>query len=88
MLKAAFKKKALFTRKFYLNLGGGGGAIKLLHWEHSFTWCWKLDASESRSDIPGNSGNVVVEKFAGGQLDRPSEKWEELHGVEEERNIV
>ena len=43
MLKATFKKKALFTRKFdlYLKGGGGwvGGIIKLLHWEHSFTWC-------------------------------------------------
>jgi len=44
MLKATFKKKALFTRKFdlYLKGGGGGGVggiIKLLHWEHSFTWC-------------------------------------------------
>jgi len=24
-----------------------------LHLEYSFTWCWKLDASDSRSEISG-----------------------------------
>jgi len=26
---------------------------KLLHLEHSLVWCWKLNTSESRSEVPG-----------------------------------
>ena len=47
---------------------------KMLHLEHSFVWCWNLDASGSRLEIPGKFWNVVLEKD-GDQLDRSCEKW-------------
>jgi len=28
---------------------------KVLHLEYSFVWCWNLDPSESRSEVPGKS---------------------------------
>jgi hypothetical protein len=26
---------------------------EVLHLEHNFVWCWNLDTSKSRSEIPG-----------------------------------
>jgi len=50
--KAAFnKKKALSDNKLYLN--STKKPVKILHLERSFVWCWNLDTSESRSEIPG-----------------------------------
>ena len=46
---------------------------KMLHLEHGFVWCRNLDASGSRSEIPGKFSNVVLEKD-GDQLDRSCEK--------------
>ena len=48
---------------------------KMLHLEHSFVWCSNLDASGSRSEIPGKYWNVVLEKDGEDQLDRSYEKW-------------
>jgi hypothetical protein len=48
-------------------------ANKVPHVERSFLYCWILDTSENRSEIPGKSRNVVLEKD-GGQLDRSFEK--------------
>ena len=48
---------------------------ELLHLEHSILWCWNLDTSESRSEIPGKFWNVVLEKDGEDQLDRSWEKW-------------
>jgi hypothetical protein len=45
--------------------------------EHSFVWCWKLDTSESRSEIPGKFWNVVLEKD-GDQLDWSCKKWRSI----------
>ena len=43
--------------------------------EYGFVWCWNLDASGSRSEIPGKFWNVVLEKDGEDQLDRLCEKW-------------
>jgi len=43
---------------------------KMLHLDHGFVWCWNLDASGSRSEIPGKFWNVVLEKDGEDQLDR------------------
>ena len=48
---------------------------KMLHMEHGFVWCWNLDASGSRSEIPGKFWNVVLEKDGEDQLDRSCVKW-------------
>ena len=48
---------------------------KMLYLEHGFVWCWNLDASGSRSEIPGKFCNVVLEKDGEDQLDRSCEKW-------------
>jgi hypothetical protein len=39
---------------FYYHLGFGieEEASEVLHLEHSFIWCWNLDASDSRSETP------------------------------------
>ena len=48
---------------------------KMLHLDHGFVWCWNLDASGSRSEIPGKFWNVVLEKDGEDQLDRSCEEW-------------
>jgi len=55
---------------------------KLLHLERSFVWCWKLDTSESRSEIPGKLLNVVLEKDREDQLDRSCENTMSQGGEE------
>jgi hypothetical protein len=47
---------------------------KLLHLEQNLVWCWRLETSESRSEIPGKFLNVVLEKDGKDQLDRSCEK--------------
>jgi len=46
----------------------------MLHLEHGFVWCWNLDASGSRSEIPGKFRNVVLEEDGEDQLDQSCEK--------------
>jgi hypothetical protein len=41
----------------------------MLHLEHSFIWCWNLDASGSRSETPGKFWIVALEKDGKDQLD-------------------
>ena len=60
---------------------------KMLHMKHGFVWCWNLDASGSRSEIPGRFWNVVLEKDGKDQLDRSCEKWRRVR-VNEQRNIL
>jgi len=48
---------------------------EMLHLELGFVWCWKLDASASRSELPGRFWNVVLEKDGEDQLERSREKW-------------
>ena len=60
----------------------------MLHLEHSFIWCLNLDASGSRSEIPGKFRNVVLEKDGEDQLDRSCENEEVLVRVNEQRNIL
>jgi hypothetical protein len=48
---AVNKKRALLTSKVDLELRKK--LVKMLHLEHSFIWCWNLDASGSRSETPG-----------------------------------
>jgi len=60
MAIAAFnKKKPRFTNKLDLMKEETSAA---LHFEHSCIWCWNLDTSESRSEIPGKFWNVVPER--------------------------
>ena len=62
-------------------------ASEVLHLEHSFIWCWNLDASNSRSESPGKFWNVVLEKDPEVQLGRSCEE-EVLLRVKEQRNIL
>ena len=63
-------------RSFYQQIGlkFEEETSKMLHLEHGFIWCWNLDASGSRSEIPGKFWNVVLEKDGEDQLDRSCEK--------------
>jgi len=51
MAKATFNKKK--TNHHQTGLKFKEESSKVLHLEYNFVWCWNLDASESRSDIPG-----------------------------------
>ena len=76
--KTAFNtKKTLFTRIFTEETS------KVLRFEYSFVWCWNLDTSESRSEIPREFWNVVLEKD-----DDHGTNETVLQRVEEERNIL
>lgn len=48
--------------------------VKILHLERSFVWCRKLDSSESGSEIPGEFGNMLLEKDGEDHSDRQCEK--------------
>jgi len=60
----------------------------MLHLEHGFVWCWNLDASDSRSEIPGKFRNVVLEKDGEDQLTDHVRNAEVLLRVNEQRNIL
>jgi hypothetical protein len=47
--------------------------VEVLHLVYNLVWRWNLDISESRSGIPLEFWNVMVEKD-GDQLDRSCEK--------------
>ena len=61
---------------------------KVLHLEHDITWCWNLDTSESRSEIPGNLWNVVLQKEGEDQFDRSCEELRSVTESQGERNIL
>jgi len=42
---------------------------EMLYLEHSFTWCWNVDISESGSEIPRKFQIVLLEKDGVDQLD-------------------
>jgi len=48
---------------------------EVLHLEHSFVWSWNLDTSKSRSEVPGQFLNVVLEKDGEDHLVQEFEKW-------------
>jgi len=56
---------------------------KMLHLEHGFAWCWNLDASGSRSEIPGKFWRRM-EKISWTDHVRN----EVLLSVNEQRNIL
>ena len=70
-----------------LNLRGGGIG-KVIHLEHNFVWCWKLDTLGSRSEISGMFWHVVLEKHGKVQLDGWCDKEGVLQRVKVERNIL
>jgi len=47
---------------------------KVLHFGHSFVWCWNLDTVVTRSEIPQTFWNFMLEKD-GDQVDQLCEKW-------------
>ena len=51
-------------------------------WLNIFVWCWKLDTSQSRSEMFRRFWNVVLEKDGEDHLERCCEKW----GYKEQRN--
>jgi hypothetical protein len=58
-----------------VNIGWPTSTSKMLHLENGFVWCWNMDASGSRSEIPGKFWNLLLEKDGKDQLDRSCEKW-------------
>jgi len=60
---------------------------KVLNMEHSFVWCWNLDTSENRSEIPGQLWNVVPKEAGVDQFDRGRSEEVSLT-VKEGRNIL
>jgi len=51
MAKAAFNMKTFFTS--ILDFKFKEETSEVLHLEYSFVWCWNLDTSNSRPEIPG-----------------------------------
>jgi hypothetical protein len=78
-------KNLRFPRQW---LGTEKETSEMLHLEYSFIWCWKLDASGSRSETPGKFWTLVLEKDGEDQLDRSCEIWRSVTRVKEQRNIV
>ena len=62
--KAAFNKK---NGSFHQHIGlkFKEEISEVLHLVYRFVWGWKLDTSESGSEIPGKFWNVVLEKDGG-----------------------
>jgi len=57
---------------------GGGEVSEVPHLEHSFIWCWNLDASDDKSETPWKFLNVVLEKDRKDKLDRSCDKWRSI----------
>jgi hypothetical protein len=72
MVKAACNKKTFYQQRGFNKFKEE--TIEVVHLEHSSMWCWKLGILESRSEVPREWWNVVLEKD-GDQLDRSREKW-------------
>ena len=47
----------------------------MLHLKQSYLWCLNLETLESRSEIPENIWNVVLEQDGEDQLDGSCDKW-------------
>jgi hypothetical protein len=75
MAKAAIgKKKILSTSQIDLNLKKK--LVKCYIWSTEM-WCWNVDTSKSRSEIPGKFWNVVLVK-EGDQLEHSCKKWKSI----------
>jgi hypothetical protein len=57
------KQHSIIRRLFYLQieLKFKADTGEMLGMEHSIVWCWNLDTSENRSDIPEKFSNVALE---------------------------
>jgi len=72
MAKTAVKKKKnLFTIKLEFKEGNCRG----LPLDYSFVWCWNMDTSKRRSEVPWKFWNVMLEKAVEDQLDLSCVKW-------------
>jgi len=40
------------------------GTSEMLHLEHGVVWCWNLDTSESKPEMPLKFLNVPIEKIS------------------------
>jgi hypothetical protein len=74
MVNATFNKRKRF---FYQQTGSTFKVeiIKLLHLEHILIWCWIMNTSESKTEIPWKFRNVGLVKGGEDQLDRSCVKW-------------
>ena len=70
--KSSIKQEDSFNRQIGLKFMEV--TIKVLYSERNLLWCWNLDISKSRSEIPGQFWNVVLEKDGEDYLDRSCEK--------------
>jgi hypothetical protein len=82
MVKATFKEKKTFHQQIGLKFKEESGEV--LHLGHSFVWCWNLETSEIRSEMPGKFTNMVLGKD---EEDRVRNE-EVLHRITEARNIL
>jgi hypothetical protein len=69
MAKTEFNNKKTLHQQ--IRLRAKEETSEVLHLEHSFVWCGNLDSSETRSEVPRNFLNVVLEKDVEDKLDRP-----------------
>ena len=83
---AIYKKKALGTSK--LDIKFMEETSKVLHFEHSFVWCWNLNSSASRSEIPRKFWSVLLEKGKKISWTDRVINEEVLNRVKEERKIL
>ena len=66
------KNEEWFISRFFLKFKEQ--TSKVLHFGHSFVWCWNLDTVVTRSEIPQTFWNFMLEKD-GDQVDQLCEKW-------------
>jgi hypothetical protein len=57
----------------------------MLHLENNILWCWKLDNSNSGSEMHVRFLNVVLEKDGEDHLDLSLEKWRSYMYIQEGR---
>jgi hypothetical protein len=58
--KATFNKKNdFFNQKIELKFEEETGGM--IHTKHIFLWCWNLDTSENKSQVPAKFRNVVLD---------------------------
>ena len=58
----------------------------MLYVEHNSVWCWYLDTSESKSEIPGKFWRRMLEREVDDQLDGSYEKWNTTKCQEEKEH--
>ena len=87
VVKAVFNKKTFHQQ---IGLKFKEETSKMPNLEYSIIFWWKMDTSQSRSEIPGKFWNVVLEKDGKDQLDRSCEKLgsRSIYAVKEDRNVL